>query len=109
MPAKPRLLIITPDFPPARGGIQVLAHRLAGGLEGFQTRVVTADSEGAKKFDAEGELSIRRVKSDRRLGASRECERQHDRTGQHRKSPPAGQRISLPRSGHKSPGEAGRP
>jgi phosphatidylinositol alpha-1,6-mannosyltransferase len=71
MPVKPRLLVITPDFPPARGGIQVLAHRLAGGLEGFETRVVTADSKGAKKFDAAGELSIRRVKSDRRLGASR--------------------------------------
>jgi phosphatidylinositol alpha-1,6-mannosyltransferase len=71
MPAKPRLLVITPDFPPARGGIQVLAHRLSSGLEGFQTRVITADSPGAARFDAEGDLSVRRVKSDRRMGASR--------------------------------------
>jgi phosphatidylinositol alpha-1,6-mannosyltransferase len=71
MPPKPRLLVITPDFPPARGGIQVLAHRLANGMEGFETRVVAADAPGAARFDAEGELTVRRVKADRRLGGGR--------------------------------------
>jgi phosphatidyl-myo-inositol dimannoside synthase len=71
MSAKPRLLVITPDFPPARGGIQVLAHRLASGLEGFQTKVVTRDSPGAGEFDAAGDLAVRRVRADRRLGGGR--------------------------------------
>ncbi len=71
MPAKPRLLLITPDFPPARGGIQVLAHRLATGLQGFQTRVLTLDSAGAGEFDAHEETAVRRVRAPRRLGAQR--------------------------------------
>jgi phosphatidylinositol alpha-1,6-mannosyltransferase len=71
MPAKPRLLVLTPDFPPARGGIQVLSHRLATGMPGFETRVVAADSPGADEFDAAGELTVRRVKADRRLGGGR--------------------------------------
>jgi phosphatidylinositol alpha-1,6-mannosyltransferase len=71
MPPKPRLLLITPDFPPARGGIQVLAHRLAAGMSGLRTRVVAADSPGAEEFDAGGTLSVRRVRSDPRLGQGR--------------------------------------
>ena len=34
---RPRLLILTPDFPPARGGIQVVVERLAAGMHGFET------------------------------------------------------------------------
>jgi phosphatidylinositol alpha-1,6-mannosyltransferase len=71
MRAKPRLLLITPDFPPARGGIQVLAQRLAGGLEGFEIHVVTQDSSGAARFDAAHDLAVRRVQADRRLGVGR--------------------------------------
>jgi phosphatidyl-myo-inositol dimannoside synthase len=71
MTAKPRLLVLTPDFPPARGGIQILSHRLATGMPGFETRVVAADSPGAAEFDAAGELTVRRVKADRRLGGGR--------------------------------------
>jgi phosphatidylinositol alpha-1,6-mannosyltransferase len=66
-----RLLVITPDFPPARGGIQVLAHRLATGLKGFETRVVALDSPGAMQFDATSGLAMRRVRADRRLGGGR--------------------------------------
>ena len=69
--SKPRLLLITPDFPPDRGGIQVLAHRLATGLGGFERRVITLDSPGARGFDATSGLAIRRVRSDRRLGGGR--------------------------------------
>jgi phosphatidylinositol alpha-1,6-mannosyltransferase len=71
MTPKPRLLIITPDFPPARGGIQVVAHRLAGSLKGFQTRVVAADSPGAGQFDRAGSVAVRRVRADRRLKGAR--------------------------------------
>jgi phosphatidyl-myo-inositol dimannoside synthase len=71
MPAKPRLLIITPDFPPARGGIQVLSQRLAVGLEGFDTKVIAPDSPGAAQFDQQSDLAVRRVRTDERLGAGR--------------------------------------
>jgi phosphatidylinositol alpha-1,6-mannosyltransferase len=71
MSPKPRLLLITPDFPPARGGIQVLAHRLATGLKGFEVKVVAQDSSGAARFDAADDLAVRRVRVDRRLGVGR--------------------------------------
>ena len=71
MPAEPRLLVVTPDFPPARGGIQVLSHRLASGLRGFETRVVASDSPGAAEFDAAANLRVRRVRTDPRLGKGR--------------------------------------
>lgn len=58
----PRLLILTPDFPPAPGGIQVVAHRLASGLEGFQTTVLAPDVPGAARFDADSGVSTHRVR-----------------------------------------------
>jgi phosphatidyl-myo-inositol dimannoside synthase len=71
MRAKPRLLLITPDFPPARGGIQVLAHRLAAGMDGFETKVVTRDSSEAAQFDVADSLVVRRVNAAKRLGGGR--------------------------------------
>ncbi len=71
MSQRPRLLVITPDYPPTRGGIQVLAHRLAAGMSGFETRVVTLDSPGAARFDATSGVATRRVRADPRLGAVR--------------------------------------
>jgi phosphatidylinositol alpha-1,6-mannosyltransferase len=59
---RPRLLIVTPDFPPAPGGIQVVAHRLAVGIEAFATEVVAPDSPGAERFDAAGDLRVHRVR-----------------------------------------------
>src|ERR1700693_2468130 len=67
----PRLLVITPDFPPARGGIQVLVHRLVTGLQGFDTRVVALDCPGAERFDAASAVRTRRVWSDTRLRGNR--------------------------------------
>jgi phosphatidylinositol alpha-1,6-mannosyltransferase len=67
----PRLLVVTPDFPPARGGIQVLVHRLVTGLQGFDTQVVALGGEGAEQFDARSEVRIRRVWADARLRAAR--------------------------------------
>ena len=40
---RPRLLVLTPDFPPAPGGIQQVVHRLAAGMSTFQTLVVALD------------------------------------------------------------------
>jgi phosphatidylinositol alpha-1,6-mannosyltransferase len=45
-------LILTPDYPPAAGGIQVVAHRLASGIERFEVAVLAPDSPGAREFDA---------------------------------------------------------
>lgn len=49
----------------------MLSHRLATGMTGFETRVVAADSSDAAEFDAAGDLAVRRVKADRRLGGGR--------------------------------------
>ncbi len=68
---KPRLLLLTPDFPPAVGGIQVLAHRLAAGMCGFETKVVTLDGPGGTSFDAASELPTKRVRFARQLGPGR--------------------------------------
>jgi phosphatidylinositol alpha-1,6-mannosyltransferase len=67
----PRLLVITPDFPPAHGGIQQVAHRVAAGIRGFDTRVVALDGTGARAFDAGETFPIRRVRSNRRLRGAR--------------------------------------
>lgn len=68
---KPRLLLLTPDYPPARGGIQVLAHRLALGLESFETKVVTLQSPDCERFDAANRAKVRRVRTNKRLGGGR--------------------------------------
>ncbi len=67
----PRLLVLTPGFPPSRGGIQVVVHRLVSGLKDFETHVVALDADGARQFDATSGLSIRRIRADRRLRAGR--------------------------------------
>lgn len=45
-------MILTPDYPPAPGGIQVVAHRLATGIERFEVQVLAPDTPGAREFDA---------------------------------------------------------
>jgi phosphatidylinositol alpha-1,6-mannosyltransferase len=60
-PARPRLLLLTPDFPPARGGVQLLTHRLATGMDAFETEVVTLAGIGAAEFDATCEFAVRRA------------------------------------------------
>jgi phosphatidylinositol alpha-1,6-mannosyltransferase len=58
---EPRLLILTPDYPPARGGIQLMAERHAEGIEGFQARVITLAAPGAERYDAERSTAVARV------------------------------------------------
>jgi phosphatidylinositol alpha-1,6-mannosyltransferase len=58
---RPRLLLLTPDYPPAPGGIQVVAERLVEGLEGFQTRTVALGGAGAHDYDGTREAQVHRV------------------------------------------------
>jgi len=46
-----RLLLLTPDFPPATGGIQELLGRLIDELHGFSATVVTRHSQGDSRWD----------------------------------------------------------
>jgi phosphatidylinositol alpha-1,6-mannosyltransferase len=68
---RPRLLVLTPDFPPAPGGIQVVAHRLAAGIKGFETTVIAPDSHGAARFDRQSAIATRRVPGAGRLRGGR--------------------------------------
>ncbi len=69
---RPRLLLLTPDFPPAPGGIQVVAHRLATGLQGFETTVLAPGSPGTAAFDARSGVRTIRVPTPATLpGAAR--------------------------------------
>ena len=70
---RPRLLLVTPDFPPARGGIQVVADRLARGMHGFDTVVVAPDQPGAIELDAASGLDVRRVGGGRALRGGRQA------------------------------------
>lgn len=56
----PRLLLLTPDFPPSLGGIQVVMARLVTHLEGFTTTVVTRRSPQGPALEDLEELRVRR-------------------------------------------------
>ena len=58
-----RTLILTPDFPPAPGGIQLLVYRVATNFEAVESRIVALGVDGAAAFDAESDLDVRRVAS----------------------------------------------
>lgn len=58
---RPRLLLLTPDYPPAPGGIQVVAERLATGMEGFEATVLAPEVPGAAAFDADSGVRTIRV------------------------------------------------
>jgi phosphatidylinositol alpha-1,6-mannosyltransferase len=56
-----RVLLATPDFPPARGGIQALLHGLAQNLPEVELRVVTPAHPDARAFDAGQPFEVVRV------------------------------------------------
>jgi phosphatidylinositol alpha-1,6-mannosyltransferase len=58
---RPRLLVVSPDFPPASGGIQHVIHRLVQLMPAFETRVVTRPSPGADEWDRASGLDVRRA------------------------------------------------
>jgi len=69
--ADPRLLVLTPDFPPQSGGIQALMDGLLANLTGFRIRVLALDSPGARRFDAGRALDVHRVSAEPRLRSAR--------------------------------------
>ncbi len=57
-----RHLLVTNDFPPKTGGIQVYLHELWRRLEPGRAAVLTASSDpAASRFDADSDLTIERV------------------------------------------------
>ena len=56
-----RVLLVTPDFPPSLGGIQLLLHRVTTHATASRIRVVTLRTPGAAAFDALGGLDVVRV------------------------------------------------
>jgi phosphatidyl-myo-inositol dimannoside synthase len=68
---RPRLLLLTPDYPPAPGGIQVVAERLAQGLQGVATTVIAPDGDGAASFDAQSGVRTHRVRGGARVRGGR--------------------------------------
>jgi phosphatidylinositol alpha-1,6-mannosyltransferase len=60
-----RVLIITPDFPPGSGGIQLVAHRLATHLLHARVRVLALGLPSAHAWDAAQDLDVRRTAAGR--------------------------------------------
>jgi phosphatidyl-myo-inositol dimannoside synthase len=56
-----RALVVSPDFPPAPGGVQLLTHRLVTHLPGITCHVVTLAQPGGEAWDRAHGLSVRRV------------------------------------------------
>lgn len=55
------MLVLTPEFPPARGGIQHLLHRLVSNLRRLRTGVVALYQEGAQGHDLISAAEVWRV------------------------------------------------
>ena len=65
---KSRVLVLTPDFPPAFGGIQLLMHRLVANWTRVEARVVTLDAPGARESDRDERPPPARVRCHPVLG-----------------------------------------
>jgi phosphatidylinositol alpha-1,6-mannosyltransferase len=61
--SRPRVLLTTPDFPPSRGGIQLLLHRFASLASRVTVRVVSRDHPGAEAWDETSGLDVRRARA----------------------------------------------
>lgn len=69
-----RVLLLTPDFPPSEGGIQLLLSRIVESTPAISYRVLTLGQPGAEGYDREFRAEVSRVGSsegDRRLAALR--------------------------------------
>jgi phosphatidylinositol alpha-1,6-mannosyltransferase len=65
---RPRVLVVTPDYPPAPGGIQRLVHRVVSNWSRLQPVVMTPSAPGAEAFDRSEAVPVRRLGVPRRLG-----------------------------------------
>jgi phosphatidylinositol alpha-1,6-mannosyltransferase len=59
--APPEVLIVTPTFPPAPGGIERLSFHLATGFQRLRVRVLALDHPDSAAFDAGQSFALRRV------------------------------------------------
>ena len=66
-----RLLILTTDYPPSRGGIQTLSLRLAEGLGAFDAYVLAPDGPDAGGFDSSRAGRVARSPAPPRIGSGR--------------------------------------
>src|SRR3954451_18095932 len=66
--AEPLVLLVTPDFPPAPGGIQLVMHSIAAHAQRSRVLVLTLDHPDGREFDRASGLEVRRV----RAGGSRQ-------------------------------------
>ncbi len=67
-----RVLLLTPDFPPSEGGIQLLLSRIVESTPEIEYRVLTLGQDEAEAYDREFPAEVRRVGSssgDRRRAA----------------------------------------
>ncbi len=60
-PGAPEVLVLTPDFPPGIGGIQMLVWQVAGGFTRFRPRVVTMAAPGGRAFDRQQPFQVVRA------------------------------------------------
>ncbi|MEX2447945.1 MAG: glycosyltransferase family 4 protein [Solirubrobacterales bacterium] len=58
---KLRVLLVTPDFPPEKGGIQILLGRIVENAPGLDVRVLALGYEGDAEFDRDLGAEVRRV------------------------------------------------
>lgn len=58
---RPRLLLLTADYPPDPGGVQLLAQRLVQQMDAFDTRVATLRARSGGHLDAAQEAPVLRV------------------------------------------------
>jgi phosphatidylinositol alpha-1,6-mannosyltransferase len=57
-----RVLVVTPDYPPEVGGIQILTYRLVSELRHLRPRVLTLEAEGAEQFDRQAAHDVVRMR-----------------------------------------------
>lgn len=62
----PRVLVLTPDFPPAKGGIQILSHRIVSSFTALEPTVVTVGYPDDVAYDRM--LGFKVVRAPRRPG-----------------------------------------
>src|SRR3712207_2792878 len=56
----PRILVLTPDFPPSIGGIQRLLERLARSARRVEMEILTVAAQGAAEWDAVQPFGVHR-------------------------------------------------
>lgn len=59
--SRARVLVLTPDFPPTHGGIQLLVHSVVAGWDQIDVTVVTLKGAGDREFDRTQSFAVRRA------------------------------------------------